>query len=99
MIGFLPFFHTEYMIVGKTKFLVEKCYLIVSRTNLQIDFGTIHFPQSGFYRIHDFLSVLPLSLKIRMDRQIIYPPTVALITSITVAIKLLSKIPTKNSSG
>ena len=80
MIGFQPFSHTDYMIVGKTKFLVEGCYLIVSSTNLQIDFGTTHFPQSGFHRIRDFLSV-PLSLKIRMDRQIIYPPAVALITS------------------
>ncbi len=40
MIGFQPFSHTDYMIVGKTKFLVEGCCLIVSRTNLQIDFGT-----------------------------------------------------------
>ena len=59
MIGFQPFSHTDYMIVGKTKFLVEGCCLIVSRTNLQIDFGTTHFPQSGFHRIHDFLSVTP----------------------------------------
>ena len=80
MIGFQPFSHTDYMIGGKSKFLVEGCYLIVSPTNLQIDFGTTHFPQSCFHRIHDFLSV-PLSLKIRMDRQIIYPPGVPLITS------------------
>ena len=45
MIGFQPFSHTDYMIVGKTKFLVEGCYLIVFPTNLQIYFGTTHFPQ------------------------------------------------------
>ena len=80
MIGFQPFSHTDYTIVGKTKFLVENRYLIVSRTNLQIDFGTTYSPNFGFHRIHDFLSI-PLSLKIRMDRQSINPPAVALITS------------------
>ena len=45
MIDFQPFSHTDYMIVGKTKFLVERCYHIVSRTNLQIDFGTTHLPE------------------------------------------------------
>ena len=57
MIGFQPFSHTDYIIVGKTKFLVEGCYPIVSRTNLQIYFGATHFPNFGFHRIHNFLSV------------------------------------------
>ena len=78
MIRFQPFPHTDYMIVGKTK--LEECYPIVSRTNLQIDFGATHFPNFGFHRIHYFLSVSILP-KIRMDSQIIYPPTVTVITS------------------
>ena len=80
MIGFQPFSHTDYMIVGKTKFLVEECYLVVSRTNLQINFGATHFPNFGFHRIHYFLSVSILP-KIRMDSQKIYLPAVTVITS------------------
>ena len=42
MIGFKPFSHNDYIIVGKTNFLVEGGYPIVSRTNLQIYFGVTH---------------------------------------------------------
>ena len=79
MIGFQPFSHTDYMIVGKTKFLIEGFYPIVSPTNLQIYFGATHFPNFGFHRIHNFLSVSILA-KIRMDSQKIYLPAVTVIT-------------------